>query len=171
MDETFYTKINEHSPLIVKKRGISDQKINICCAIDGAGRSILQVSNGGRIKAECLIHIFTGKIHPSSDLVSDSQRSYHRLVKELGVTWHKIPSHKKQIDHYTLDKVNHLHSRMKYFLHPFRGISYAFLHGYLAMFRINESYKKAKSLSLTEELMASLMQLKTILTCKMIDEK
>ena len=59
-------------------------------------------------------------------------------MKELKANWKKIPSKKKSIEEYTLDEVNHLHSSIKYFLAPFRGISMKHLQGYIEMYKVNE---------------------------------
>lgn len=48
-------------------------------------------------------------------------------MKELGVTWIKIPSREKEQDGYTLDKVNHLLSSIALFLEKYRGISDKYL--------------------------------------------
>ena len=174
LDETFVERIEKGEEELEgskKKRGISKQKVNLCCAIDAQGRTVIQASDVGRIKATSSIHVFQGKIKEGCDLVTDSQRSYHRLVQELKVTWHKIPSGKKKVDTYTLDKVNLLHSNLKQYLQRFRGVSYAFLQGYNIMFKVNEFYRKSSILGSSERLMAKLMTLKTVLTCKQIDRQ
>lgn len=76
LDETFVPRLesrNEERQGSKKKRGISDQKINICCTIDQTGKINLQVNACGRIKSENLIHVFQGKFKEGSDLVFDSQ--------------------------------------------------------------------------------------------------
>ena len=144
LDETFVERIEKGKEELKgsKKRGISKQKVNICCAIDIQGRSVIQ----GKIKEGC-------------DLVTDSQRSYHRLVKALKVKWHKIPSGKRKVNTYTLDKVNLLHNNLKQYLQRFRGVSYAFLQDYIIMFKVNEFYRKSRMLGLSERLMVKLMTL------------
>ncbi len=72
---------------------------------------------------------------------------------------------------YTLEKVNLLHSNLKQYLQRFRGVSYAFLQGYIIMFKVNEFYRKSRMLGLSERLMVKLMSLKTVLTCKQIDRQ
>lgn len=48
-------------------------------------------------------------------IISDSQRSYHPLMKHLQAEWKKIPSRKKEIAGYTLERVNKLHDELKGF--------------------------------------------------------
>ena len=63
---------------VPKKRGISDQKRNIACAVDDHGQKIIQVSERGRIHSKELIRIYKDKIPSSCTVVSDSLRSYHK---------------------------------------------------------------------------------------------
>ena len=84
---------------------------------------MIQVSERGRIHTKNLYEIYKDKIPSQCTVVSDSLRSYHGLMKKLGVKWIKIPSGKKEKDGYTLDKVNRLHSSIELFLHGYRGIS------------------------------------------------
>ena len=170
LDETLYERLNAPES-VKKKRGISDQKVNIACAIDENKNKIIQVSIPGRITSKSLINIYKNRIKEGSIVVSDSLRSYHALMKKLKVNWKKIPSKKKFIEEYTLDQVNHLHSNIKYFLAPFRGISMKYLQGYIEMYKVNERYKKAKNTHLFESLFEQLMSVKMTLTCSAIDKK
>lgn len=170
LDETLYERLNAPES-VKKKRGISDQKVNIACAIDENKNKIIQVSIPGRITSESLINIYKNRIKEGSIVVSDSLRSYHELMKELKVDWKKIPSKKKSIEEYTLDEVNHLHSSIKYFLAPFRGISMKYLQGYIEMYKVNEQYKKSKDTHLFNRLFEKLMSVKLTLTCSDIDKK
>ena len=131
------TETQNHAP---KKRGISDQKRNIACAIDEHGQKIIQVSEKGRIHSKELIRIYKDKIPSSCTVVSDSLRSYHKLMKELKVTWIKIPSGKKEKDGYTLKKINLVHSSIELFLHSYRGISDKYIRNYIGLYKIKDKY-------------------------------
>lgn len=170
LDETLYERLNAPES-DKKKRGISDQKINIACAIDENNNKIIQVSEPGRITSKTLIKIYENRIKEGSIVVSDSLRSYHALMKKLKIIWKKIPSKKKSFESYTLDEINHLHSKIKYFLAPFRGVSTEYLQGYIEMFKINEQYKKSKDLNTLEKLFKKLTSINSPLTCSAIDKK
>ena len=71
---------------------MSSQKINVTCAMDTNGNTILCVVDRGRVLAKSLIHVYNGKIEKGIIVVSDSLRSYHRLMKHLDINWKKIPS-------------------------------------------------------------------------------
>ena len=59
-----------------KKRGISDQKRNIACAIDEKGNTVIQVSEKGKIHADVLITIF--KEH-----IPSREKEQHRIIMNL----------------------------------------------------------------------------------------
>ena len=123
------------------KRGISNQKRNIACAIDEHGKKIIEVSEKGRIHTKELYRIFKDSIPSSCTVVSDSLRSYHKLMKDLNVTWIKIPSGKNEKDGYTLNKINLVHSSIELFLHKYRGISDKYLSNYMGLYKIKDQYK------------------------------
>lgn len=123
-----------------KKRGMSEQKINVTCAIDENKRAIIRVVDRGRVTSKALIQTYDGKIKKNCVVVSDSCRSYHQLMKHLEVQWKKIPSKKKSIEHYTLDPINHLHANIKDFLLKYKGVSIKYLQGYLALFDFQRNY-------------------------------
>lgn len=88
LDETVFpniakdrTTVKENIP---KKRGMSDQKINVTCAIDSSGNAVIKVTDTGRVRAQSLIDIYDNLIQEKSIVVSDSHRSYHKLMEYLG---------------------------------------------------------------------------------------
>ena len=124
------------------KRGISDQKRNIVCAVDEHNHKVIMVSERGRIHTKNLYEIYKDKIPSNCTVVSDSLRSYHGLTKKLGVKWIKIPSGKSEKDGYTLDKINRLHSSIELFLHGYRGISDKYLNNYIGLYKMKDRNKK-----------------------------
>lgn len=134
---------------VTKQRGISHQKRNIACAIDEHNRTVIQVSETGRIHSNELISIFKDYIPSTCTVVSDSLRSYHQLMDELKVKWIKIPSGKKEKDGYTLNKINDLHSAIQLFLCKYRGISDKYLKNYIGLFKLKRKHKDLLHLSST----------------------
>lgn len=120
---------------------MSSQKVNIACAIDQNNHILTQVSEIGRITSKALIEIYHGKVEEGSIVVSDSLRSYHRLMKELKIDWKKIGSGKKEQEGYTLEKINHLYDCIQSFFGKFRGISLRYLSGYLGYFQLSYFHK------------------------------
>lgn len=123
------------------KRGISDQKRNIACAIDEHNHKVIQVSEKGRIHSQELYNIFSDKISSSCTVVSDSLRSYHQFIRDLDVKWIKIPSGKMEKDGYTLQKINLLHSSIELFLHQYRGVSDKYLRNYIGLYKFKDRTK------------------------------
>jgi transposase-like protein len=173
LDETLVNKVSknpniEHNPN--KKRGMSNDKINIACAIDNNSNTIIKVSEYGRIKANTLIDIYKGNIKPNSVVVSDSLRSYHKLMKELDVIWKKIPSKKKCIDEYNLDPVNHLHALIKDFLYKYKGVSEKYLQGYLGLFKLVRETSKSAAFNAIEGIFSKIIGTLGHIRCKDIDD-
>lgn len=155
--------VEEKEPKKVK-RGISHQKRNIVCAVDEHNHKVIQVSERGRIHTQNLYNIYKDKIPSKCTVVSDSLRSYHGLMKKLGVTWIKIPSGKKEKDGYTLDKINRLHSSIELFLHGYRGISDKYLNNYVGLYKIKDLnkryYDKVTFKKLYKEIMNSICKIR-----------
>ena len=146
------------------KRGMSHQKRNIVCAIDQHNNKVIQVSETGRIHSKELYKIYKDKIPSTCQVVSDSLRSYHKLMKDLKVKWVKIPSGKKEKDGYTLKKINDLHSSIDLFLYKYRGISDKYLRNYMGLYKYkdqhNKYYQKKIFLHIFKEIVNSLCELK-----------
>lgn len=128
------------------KRGISEEKFNLSCGIDKNRNIHCVASEAGRITSKSLISIYKNYVEDGSILVTDSLRSYHQLVDELNVEWKKIPSKKKEIDGYTLDSVNGLHSSIKNFLYQYRGIGAKYAQNYIALFMYQWSHGHVSNL-------------------------
>lgn len=56
-------------------------------------------------------------------------------MKHLDADWKKIPSRNKEIEGYTLDRINDLHEKIKAFLCGKRNVKTQYLQGYLALFQ------------------------------------
>lgn len=141
LDDT-YLNYEEKDYVSKRKRGISEDKIDIACAVDIHDHSIISVADRGRPTSKSLIKIFHDKIKQGSVIISDSQRSYHPLMKDLCADWKKIPSGKTSIDEYTLEKVNILHCKLKTFFYGKRGVFTHYLQGYLALFQFTLNHAK-----------------------------
>lgn len=134
IDETFLT-YQAKGYINQNKRGISEDKIGITCAIDNHGHFIVHTGDRGRPQSKSLIEILQNKIEPKSKVVSDSQRSYHPLMETLDVEWIKIESGEKEKDGFTLDRINQLHNKIKEFFRGKRNVVTHYLQGYLSLFQ------------------------------------
>lgn len=145
LDETFFDCIYKGIGNIEfndKKRGISNDKIGVACAIDETNRIIMKVINRGRPTSKSLENVFKGFIDANNTVVTDSLRSYHQLHDALGFEWIKIPSGKKSYKGHDLTKINQLHGNLKQFLSCFRGITVTYLQGYISLYELLERFKR-----------------------------
>lgn len=134
LDETYIT-FEQEGYERKGKRGISEYKIGIACAIDIHDNIVLSVADRGRPTSKTLIEIFDKTLTHGMKIISDSQRSYHPLMKHLNAEWKKIPTRKKEVEGYTLGRINKLHNDIKCFLQGKRNVAAHYLQGYLALFQ------------------------------------
>ena len=73
---------------------------------------------------------------PDAVLVSDSASAYKTAAKTLGVVGRQIPSGTHKLGPYHIQNVNALHSRIKDWFSPFKGVATTNLPVYLAWFRL-----------------------------------
>ena len=64
---------------------MSNQKLNVRCAIDSNQNIILKVADYKRVKSDTLISVYKDKIIKDCIVVSDSLRSYHKLMDTLKI--------------------------------------------------------------------------------------
>lgn len=124
----------------IKKHGISDQKRNIACAIDEHHHTVIQVAEKGRIHSDSLTSIFKDKIPSNCTVISDSLRSYHKFMDDIGVTWIKIPSGKTSYMGNDLQRINELHSSIALFLDKYRGIADHYLKNYIGLYKYKDRH-------------------------------
>lgn len=151
LDETYLT-YEQEGYVQSGKKGISEDKIAIACAVDIHDNSVLAVADRGRPTSKTLTEIFDQTMTHGMRIISDSQRSYHALMRHLDADWIKIPSRKKEIDGYTLNRINDLHEKIKTFLRGKRNVATHYLQGYLALFQ----YRRKHPMYLSEKVGRSL---------------
>lgn len=173
LDETLFPVVykNPNRPSIeVYKRGMSSQKVNVTCAIDSHQNILLKVVDYGRVKSDSLISVYKDKIRKDCTVVSDSLRSYHKLMEVLEVDWEKIPSKKKKSPgEYTLEPINRLHSTLKDFIYKYKGISIKYLQGYLALFAFSRKYRKVHQRKVLFSVIKSVFCIKSHISCRVLD--
>lgn len=154
----------------IKKRGMSSDKVNITCAIDTSGRTFMKVTDRGRMTSKSLIECYSGMIKPGSIVVSDSLRSYHKLMPALNVEWKKIPSKSKSVESYTLEPINHLHALFKDFIYQYKGVSLKYLQGYVALFDYKMKHKYYHERKVFFGMINQIMQCSGHIRCSDIDQ-
>lgn len=173
LDETLFSNKYKsrmiNSVSTIKKRGMSNDKINVTCAIDDFDNAIIKVADTGRVTSATLINIYSGNIDQSATVVSDSLRSYHKLMSHLKVDWIKIPSKKKSLGSYTLEPINSLHALLKDFIYKYKGISVKYLQGYLALFEYQRKNRNHHRKSVLKYIILDIFSSSGHLKCTDID--
>lgn len=173
LDETLFP-VNEKGRKRIEeptklKPGMSNQKVNVTCAIDTLGNTILKVVDRGRVTSKSLIQAYDNRIEKGATVISDSLRSYHQLMKHLEINWIKIPSKKKSLGTYTLEAVNHLHALLKDFTYKYKGISERYLQGYCALFDYQRKHKNLYTRKQILSLVLDVFSTRGHLRCRDID--
>lgn len=117
------------------KRGLSAEQVPVLTAVSrGSRRSHLTVLPGPT-SADALVTALKDVIAPDTVLCSDSALAYKPAGKRLGVTLRQIPTGSRKLGPYHIQNVNALHSRIKGWFYPFKGVATKNLGSYLAWFR------------------------------------
>lgn len=83
------------------------------------------------------------KLTPNNVLVTDAWRAYKTYANEKGIEHYRIKSNdgKHVIKGlYHIQNVNGLHSRLKHWIHHFKGVASKYLDNYLAWFLFVDSH-------------------------------
>ena len=117
------------------KRGISKEQVAVLTAVSrgskGSYIAILpSVPNAASIEAA-----LAPVMRPDTVLCSDSASAYKTAAKSMGVVLRQIPRGSHKLGPYHIQNVNALHSRIKGWMRPFRGVATKNLPAYLAWFR------------------------------------
>lgn len=124
------------------KRGVSREQIPVLTAVARGSRASHITILPGVPTTKSVVAALTGVISGDTVLCSDSGGLYRPAGKELGVTLRQIPRGSHSLGPYHIQNVNALHSRIKGWFRPFKGVATKNLPVYLAWFRFfdeNES--------------------------------
>jgi transposase-like protein len=93
-DETFFpisykgnhTKSKTFTmPRQTHKRGLSDEKVCVPCAVNRNGQSASKIGKLGKVSQECLDKVFENKIADKSILCTDKEKSYRKFSNERNI--------------------------------------------------------------------------------------
>lgn len=113
------------------KRGISNEKVCVACAVNRNGLSIAKTSNVGRLSIKDLHKIFDGRIEKDSLFISDKHNAYARFSKAAGLKLIQLKSGREKRGIYNIQHINNYHSRLKRFILSFSGVSTKYMDNYL----------------------------------------
>ncbi len=114
------------------KRGISAEQVAVLTAVSRGARSshitvLPSVPTAATIEAA-----LAPVMRPDTVLCSDSASAYKTAAKSMGVVLRQVPRGSHKLGPYHIQNVNALHSRIKGWLRPFRGVATKNLPAYLA---------------------------------------
>lgn len=116
----------------VHKRGLSNEKVCVPCAVNRTGHSISMVSNLARIRIDGLQAVFGNHIKAGTVLVTDKASAYKKFANSNGLELHQLKSSShlsKGIYH--IQSVNNYHTQLKNFMVRFCDVSTKYLNNYL----------------------------------------
>lgn len=96
---------------VVKKRGLSNDQICVPCAVNRSGMSIAKVANRARVKEKGLDAVFSGRITPGSNIVTDGATAYRKFAAKNGLVLHQLTGGKSTTSGiYSISHINSYHS-------------------------------------------------------------
>lgn len=114
-----------------------------------SGKKFFKVVESKRLSKEQISTALEGKITNGATLITDKHRSYVSYIKDHEGIKHKRLLAKEHVDKKDksihLQKVNNIHSQVRDFIKPFKGISSKYLQNYLNWFAYKESIRNSKT--------------------------
>ena len=125
------------------KRGVSTEQKAVLTAVARGSRASLIAPLPSVPTRKSVADVLRPVVKKDSVLCSDSSSVYPKLKDDLGIIVRQIPRGMHSLGPYHINNVNALHSRMKRWLHPFRGVATKYLPGYLAWFQFFDMHRSA----------------------------
>jgi len=129
-----------------KFRGISKAQVCVLTALDSKKNIIIEPSCMGRPGSSDLLRVLGIVIKKESVLVTDSLFSYKTLSSYSKSKHISIPTGSHSIGSYNIQRINNLHSKVKSFMRPYKGVSPKYLSNYMFLFKYIESKCEATPL-------------------------
>ena len=122
------------------KRGVSTEQKAVLTAVARGSRSSLLAPLPTVPTTKTVADALRPVVQKDTVLCSDSSSVYTTLPKTLGIVLRQIPSGTHSLGPYHINNVNALHSRIKGWMRPFRGVATKYLPAYLAWFRFFDQH-------------------------------
>lgn len=135
-----------------RKRGLSKQQVCVSCAIARDKKTVYsKIATLGRAKVKDLQKVFKGHLSKKAILCTDKDKAYRNFAKQIGLEHIQLQSGTaSKMGVYHIQTINSYHSRLKFFIRRFRGVSTKYLNNYLVWNNIiqERKYKKIKLLKM-----------------------
>ena len=125
------------------KPGISHEQVCVLVARDRNGRTHDAVTGTGPVTAAQLEQHLKPALGDDSVLVTDSHAAYRRFAREHGITHEPINlrSGERVRNAFHIQNVNGYHSRLRAWLHHFRGVATRYLDNYCGWRRAIDAHR------------------------------
>ena len=132
-DKIIEVQENGSTRLVSKKnkRGLSEDKVCVPCAINREGLSIAKVAKLGKVSKEALKKTFEDRIEENSTICSDTERAYKSFSTDNNCELVQLKGNQVKKGIYHIQHINSYHSVLEGFLFPFKGVSTKYLNNYL----------------------------------------
>lgn len=120
-----------HRGSLSNQRGSSLHKVCVISARARNGDAVLTVSNLGNASKADVMDAFDGVVWAGSTLCSDGTGIYEELAHEDHLTLERLYGKERIRGIFHIQNLNSLHSSLRGFLRPFRGVSTKYLPNYL----------------------------------------
>lgn len=113
------------------KRGLSEDKVCVPCAINREGLTIAKVAKLGKVSKEALEKTFENKIEEKSTICTDKEKSYREFSIEKKCDLVQLNGNQVKKGIYHIQHINSYHSILESFMYSFKGVSTKYLNNYL----------------------------------------
>lgn len=122
------------------KRGLSDEKVCVPCAVNRDGKSVAAVSNLGKVSRADLENVFAAHAVEGTVWCSDKDASYPGFAEKHGLDLVQFKSGGKRTQGvFHIQHVNAYHSNVRRMAdHHFRGVSTKYLNSYLLWYNFSD---------------------------------
>lgn len=121
--------------------GSSKERINILTGISDRGDCFCEVCCRGKSSIENIETLLKDKVEKGAIVSSDWDTAYPKALKAIGVKHRRYSA--SAGEGHKINMVNALHSRLRDFLFPFKGVSTRRLQHYLDWFCYVEQFRKS----------------------------
>lgn len=125
-----------------EKRGISNDKICVFCAVEPKGNVVSRITNLGNPTIQDAHIAFDNRIETGTEIVTDKKSCYRKFAKqnELDLVQIKMKRRHNELTEeqpkffcrYHIQHINSYHSGLKTFIAAYKGISSKYLDNYIA---------------------------------------
>jgi len=124
------------------------EKICVLTGINDAGDIFFEIAGRGNLCHGTAEEMLSDKLAKGAIVSTDGAYAYKRALATLGVSKHHAYSSSK----HSINRVNNLHSNIKYFIAHFHGVSTRRLWNYLAWFKWLWTFRVQRSVAQLEAL-------------------